>query len=91
MPKTTVILRIDEQQLTAALRNAVQKLDGAGGETSVDFSSVRRIHPSGVQALEELARVAEEREVTVTLRGVHVDVYKALKLVKLTGRFLFEN
>lgn len=89
--KTKMIVNIDEERLIAMLRNAAQSFDSAGGESSLDFSSVRRIHPSGMQALEELARVAEEREVRVTLRGVQVDVYKALKLLKLAGRFSFEN
>jgi hypothetical protein len=36
-----------------------------------------------------LAGAADEKAVKVALRGVHVDVYKVLKLVKLTPRFSF--
>jgi anti-anti-sigma regulatory factor len=91
MAISTVILKIDERQLIATLRDAARKLESGQGETSLDFSSVRRIHPSAVQALEDLARAADEKGVKVELRGVSVDVYKVLKLVKLTRRFLFEN
>jgi len=52
-----------------------------GGEV-VDFSDVERIDASGVQALERLA------DQTV-LRGVNTNVYKVLKLLKLTPRFRF--
>lgn len=91
MATSTVILKIDERQLIALLRDAAHKLETAQGGTSLDFSSVRRIHPSAVQALEDLARVADEKGVKVELRGVNVDVYKVLKLVKLSRRFSFEN
>ena len=91
MATNTVILKIDERQLIAMLRDAARKLEAAQGDTSLDFSSVRRIHPSVVQALEDLARVADEKGVKVELRGVNVDVYKVLKLVKLSRRFSFEQ
>jgi anti-anti-sigma regulatory factor len=42
-----------------------------------------------VQALEELADRADEKGIKVALRGVNVDVYKVLKLVKLSSRFAF--
>jgi hypothetical protein len=41
--------------------------------------------------MEEFARIADEKAVKVVLRGVNVDVYKVLKLVKLTQRFSFVN
>jgi len=52
---------------------------------------VRRIDATALRALEEFARVADEKAVKVVLRGVSVDVYKVLKLVKLTRRFSFLN
>jgi anti-anti-sigma regulatory factor len=84
-----VFLNVDETRVVAALREAGEKLDGTEGETVLDFSSVRRIDASAVRAIEELARVADERNVKVVLRGVNVDVYKVLKLTKLTRRFSF--
>jgi hypothetical protein len=44
---------------------------------------------SSVRPEPPLARVADEKAVKVALRGVNVDVYKVLKLVKLTRRFSF--
>lgn len=82
---------IDEQRVIPSLREAAEKLDGASGEAVVDFSAVRRIDAAALKALEELARAADAKGLKVVLRGVNIDVYKALKLVKLTQRFSFEN
>jgi anti-anti-sigma regulatory factor len=71
------------------IAQALAKLDGASREVALDLSSVRRIDPSAIGALEKLAGAADEKAVKVALRGVHVDVYKVLKLVKLTPRFSF--
>ena len=59
------------------------------GEVVLDFSSVRRIDPSALRAMEKLAGIADDKAVKVVLRGVNVDIYKVLKLVKLTPRFSF--
>jgi anti-anti-sigma factor len=77
--------------VVAALCEACEKLDGTEGEAILDFSPVRRIDSAGVRALVELARKAAEKNVKVVLRGVDVDVYKVLKLTKLTHRFSFAN
>ena len=71
------------------IAQALAKLDGASREVALDLSSVSRIDPSAIGALEKLAGAADEKAVKVALRGVHVDVYKVLKLVKLTPRFSF--
>jgi hypothetical protein len=42
-----------------------------------------------VRALEELAALADAKSVKVVLRAVNVDIYRVLKLMKLTGRFSF--
>jgi anti-anti-sigma regulatory factor len=89
MALAAVFLNVDEQRLIPDLQDAIGKLDSAEGEAVLDFSSVRRIDASSVRALEELARVAEAKAIKVVLRGVNVDVYKVLKLVKLTRRFSF--
>lgn len=91
MTTTAMLLTLDEKRLATALKEAGQKLDGAGGEAVLDFSSVRRVDTHAVLALETLARIADEKAVKIVLRGVNVDVYKVLKLVKLTARFSFVN
>jgi len=73
----------------AWIQEAVEKVKGAEGEVVLDLSSVRRIDSSVVTALEELAGLAEGRSVKVVLRAVNVDVYKVLKLLKLSERFTF--
>lgn len=88
---TTTVLKIDEEHLIAVLRDAAKKLSEGQGVTPLDLSFVRRIPPGAVAALESLARTADEKGVNVVLHGVNVDVYKVLKLVKLTRRFSFEN
>jgi anti-anti-sigma regulatory factor len=82
-------LEIDGEHLVQALQDAGEKLNSADGEVVLDFSSVRRIEPSALGALEKLAGTADDKAVKVVLRGVNVDVYKVLKLVKLTPRFSF--
>jgi anti-anti-sigma regulatory factor len=91
MAMTAVFLNIDDQRVVPALQEAGEKLDSTQGETVLDFSSVRRIDSSALRALEEFARLADEKAVKVVLRGVNVDVYKVLKLMKLTRRFSFVN
>lgn len=91
MAMIAVISNIDETSMVAALREAGKKMDGNEGEALLDFSAVRRIDSSALREMEELARLAAEKKVKVTLRGVNVDVYKVLKLVKLTRRFSFVN
>ena len=86
-----VLLNIDEQNVALALQEAGRKLDSAEGEALLDFSSVRRVDSGALQAMEEVARIAEEKAVKVVLRGVNVDVYKVLKLAKLARRFTFVN
>jgi anti-anti-sigma regulatory factor len=65
------------------------KTGPAEGEVVLDFSSVRRIDPRALGAMEEFAGVADDKGVKVVLRGVNVGVYKVLKLVKLGSRFSF--
>ncbi len=87
----TAVLSIDEKSIVPALQDAAKKLDGTGGETFLDFSSVRRIDSRAVRAMEEFTRIADKKAVKVVLRGVNVDVYKTLKLVKLTRKLSFVN
>jgi anti-anti-sigma regulatory factor len=91
MAMIAVWLKIDGERLVPALQEACDKLDSADGELVLDFSSVRRIDPSAVSALEKLAGAADAKSVKVVLRAVNVDIYKVLTLVKLTSRFSFSN
>lgn len=91
MTRIADAIEISEQTVTAAVELAAEKLNSVQGETLLDFSSVRRIDAGTLRALEELARLADEKEVKVALKGVSVDVYKVLKLVRLSRRFSFIN
>jgi len=71
------------------LQEALGKLESARGELVLDFSSVRRVDASAIGALEKLAGMADDKAVKVALCGVNVEVYRVLKLVKLTSRFSF--
>lgn len=81
---------IDGERVASALQEAGAKLDSAEGEVVLDFSSVQRIDPAALKALEELARLADEKAVKLVLRGVNVEIYKVLTLVKLAPRFSFK-
>jgi len=82
-------IEIDEEGVVQALREAAEKLNSVEGEVTLDFSSAPRTDPSAIRALQEFADIADDRGVTVVLRGVNIGVYKVLKLVKLAGRFSF--
>ena len=81
--------KVDGETIVQVLQEAREKLDSAEGDVLLDFSSVRRIDPSALTAMEELAGIADDKAVKVVLCGVNVDIYKVLKLVKLTSRFSF--
>ena len=91
MSTMTVFLKIDEGSVASGLQEAVCGLDGAAGEVVLDFSTVRRIDSGSLRALEDLIRAAEEKALKITLRGVNVDVYKVLKLLRLAQRLSFLN
>jgi len=88
---SAVCLNIDETCVVQALRGAGNTLDGTKAEAVLDFSSVRRIDPGALAAIDAFAGIAEKKGVKVVLRGVNIDVYKVLKLMKLTTRFSFVN
>ena len=80
--------KLDGDGLVQALQQA---LDGAGDSLVLDLSSVTRVDASAMRALEKLAEEAATKSIEVGLRGVNVDVYKVLKLARLTRRFSFKN
>ncbi len=83
------LMKIDGARVAESLREARQKLNGVSGEVVLDFSSVSRLDPEALHAMEEMATVTDADAVTLVLRGASVDVYKVLKLVKLASRFKF--
>jgi anti-anti-sigma regulatory factor len=89
MAMISVWLNIDEKGVAPALQGVEEKLDGAEGEVIVDFAAVRRIDLSALRAIEGLAGIADKKAIKVVLRGVNIDIYKVLKLVKLAPRFSF--
>jgi anti-anti-sigma regulatory factor len=91
MATTAVMLKIDEEHVVQALRDAKKRLAVDEDEVALDFSAVHRVDASGLRALEEFVSVADEKGVKVKLSGVSVRVYKVLKLMKLTSRFSFLN
>jgi anti-anti-sigma regulatory factor len=91
MATVAVLQQIDEAGLVGILQELGGKLNSADGEVVFDFSSLRRLDTSALRALEEFANRAREKSVRVVLRGVSVNVYKVLKLVKLSARFSFVN
>ncbi len=89
MAMIAVWLKIDEERVVETLREAGEKLDGSDGEVVLDVSSLRRIDPAALRAMEEFAGLAREKGVKVALRSINVDVYKVFKLTKLASRFTF--
>lgn len=86
---TAAVVAIEEASLIPLLEKAKQNSLNRRGELILDFSAVHRIDAAGLRVLEEFARSAREKELTVILRGVHVDFYKALKLIGLADKFSF--
>jgi anti-anti-sigma regulatory factor len=71
------------------IQEAVEKVNNGESEVVLDFSSVLRVDGNALSAMEDLARLADERSVKVVLRAVNSDVYRVLKLLNLTQRFRF--
>ncbi len=84
-----VWLKLDGERVAGELEEACDRLYTAEGEVVLDFAAVQRIDPAALEAMEELADRADELGIRLVLRGVNVEVYKVLKLVKLTPHFLF--
>lgn len=91
MAKIAVILNLDPESVVATLAEAAQQIDGVEGELVLDLSSLSRISSNVVDALQHLAVIADRKAVKIILRGATIDIYKTLKLLKLTDRFTFVN
>jgi anti-anti-sigma regulatory factor len=88
--ETIAVLVMDEHNLIASLDKAGKSLQSEL-ELTLDFSGVGRVDSPGLRAIQDLAHRAEEKKVKVVVRGVNVNVYKTLKLARLTQRFSFAN
>ena len=82
-------LKVDGESIVQSLKEVSDRLATCEGEVVIDFSSVRRIDTGGLSAMDALATRAEERAVKIGLHGINIDVYKVLKLMKLSPRFSF--
>ncbi len=91
MGVSAVMFKIDGEHVANSLDGIREGVHRAEGELVLDFSAVSRFDAAAVTALEKLATAAEGRGAKLVLRGVNVDVYKVLKLVKLAPRFTFLN
>ena len=89
MTANTVWIEIGPERVAHALRHEAAEKVISGGDVALDFSRVARIDAAAVQALEELADTAGAKSLTVALRGVNRDIYKVLKLLRLTRKFSF--
>ncbi|HKD86028.1 MAG TPA: STAS domain-containing protein [Terriglobales bacterium] len=82
---------VDGERVTEGLLAVAKNLEGAGPEALLDFFFVQDIDQGGLRALEDLASAAEEKRIKVILRGVNVEIYKVMKLSRLTERYTFVN
>ena len=89
MTASAVCLPMDQDHLVQSLQMAIQQLDRAGGEMVLDFSSVQRIDPGALEAMQKLAGMAEGKATKLILQDVNVAIYKVLKLAKLASHFSF--
>jgi anti-anti-sigma regulatory factor len=89
MPTNLECIRIDKERVAESLRDVLARMECAGLELVVDFSSVERIDAGALGALREIAEAADGRSVTVALSGVSVELYRVLKLTKLAQRFTY--
>lgn len=91
MPRIAEIHKIDADHPARSIGAVREKLDGEHAEAVLDFVSVQRIDPAALREMEDLASFAELRADKIWLLHVNVEIYKVLKLAKLSGRFNFRT
>jgi anti-anti-sigma regulatory factor len=91
MATNAVMLNVENGRVADVLNAARETLADSEGELVLDFSSVQRVNPADLKAIDALACAAGQKSVKVVLRGVNVELYKVLKLVRLASRFSFVN
>jgi ABC-type transporter Mla MlaB component len=82
-------VKIESETLSTSLKQAHQKVSLAQGDVVLDLSSLLRLDTETLLGLEELLSFADEKQVKLAMRGVTIDVYKVLKLSRLSSRFAF--
>jgi anti-anti-sigma regulatory factor len=83
-------ITVDPERVANVLQqDAVERVESGEREVILDFSSVLTIDGNAVSALEELARLADDRSAVIVLRAVNVDIYRVLKQLSLSQRFRF--
>ena len=89
MATIAVWLKIDEERVVQALQEAGEKLDSAEGKWFWISLPCAGSIPAAHWVWKSSQALPTTKTVKVVLRGVNVDVYKVLKLVKLASRFSF--
>lgn len=89
MTANPIYVKIDPHCVVDSLQHAMETLNSGEGELVLDFSAVLRIDPGAARALQELADRADAKSARVVLQAVNIEIYKALKLLKLAQRFSF--
>jgi len=91
MSNIAEIHNIEPKHAAKSIRAAREKLNGGQVAAVLDFVSVQRIDPAALNEMEELANLADQRADKVSLLHVNVEIYKVLKLAKLSARFNFRT
>ncbi len=88
---TIAVIRIEGNLLPEAVESARIKLDEGESQVVIDFSLVQRLDTRLLASMSDLASIAKAKDNSITLRAVNVEVYKALKLARLTSSFSFSD
>lgn len=88
---TIAVIRIEGNLLPDAVESARIKLDEGESQVVMDFSLVRRLDSRLLASISDLAVIAKAKDNSIILHAVNVEVYKALKLARLTSPFLFSD
>jgi anti-anti-sigma regulatory factor len=91
METNAVWVKDDGKGVLQAFEDARAKLANDDAEVVVDFSSLNRIDSGALRALEDVADAGDGKGTKVVLRGVNINIYKVLKLMKLAPRFAFRT
>lgn len=88
---TIAVIRIEGNLLQDAVESARIKLDEGESQVVMDFSLVRRLDSRLLASISDLAVIAKAKDNSIILHAVNVEVYKALKLARLTSPFSFSD
>lgn len=83
------VISLEEKLIPASTESGRIEVDES--QTVVDFSHVERLDSNSLASVRDLAKRAGDSESKVIVRGLSVEVYKALKLAKLTSGFSFSD